>query len=119
MFYPDQHARQSLAIKLGLPIHDHMQDWEYEVSDPKRIGDYLKLYDQSITSDKERESLMEMTLQSLEDLLEEDRLEEFAVYEKLTEERLIKFSELHYKTLNYWSSGNFKVSKYIRNIKKH
>jgi hypothetical protein len=45
-----------------------MQDWEWEVSDHTRIGEFLAVYESEGISDDERFSLMEMIIQSYEDL---------------------------------------------------
>jgi hypothetical protein len=34
----------SLATRFGLPYHDDMQDWEWEVADSARFEEFLATY---------------------------------------------------------------------------
>ncbi|MCB2086394.1 MAG: hypothetical protein H6920_03645 [Sphingomonadaceae bacterium] len=45
-----------------------MQDWEFEVADANRIDEFLSAYQSQELTDDERFTLMEMIIQSFEDL---------------------------------------------------
>lgn len=110
-YIPDQDARKSLANKLNLEYAEDMQDWEYEVSDYHRLSDFIEEYDKAVTSVKEREALMEIILDSLNDLLETGNSEMFQFYFPKIEKRLIHNFNIHSATLKYWRINNFKISQ--------
>lgn len=114
MFIPTQQARKSLAEKLGLAFSEEMQDWEYEVSDYRKLPDFVAEYDKQSTSDKEKESLMEIMLDSLNDLLEESESREYSKYFAEVRDRLNDFSKLHMATLSYWTKNKFIISEQLR-----
>jgi len=114
MFVPAQQARKSLAEKLGLAFSEEMQDWEYEVSDYRRLPDFMVEYDKQSTSDKEKESLMEIMLDSLNDLSEESESREYSKYFTKVLDRLRDFSKLHVATLSYWTKNKFRISEQLR-----
>jgi hypothetical protein len=108
-------ARQQIASKLGLPYHDVMQDWPWEVASPDHLQDYLKLYTSS--SDDERVVLMEMMLQATTDQ-EEPVLLERAWYQ--VKKLLDQNPALHAWSVHYWccwgasEEGYFEVTTYLR-----
>lgn len=114
MFIPDEHARRSLAAKLGMEYNKGMQDWEYEVSDCSRLPEILMEYDRSETTVKEKQSLMEIILDSMNDLLEDGRTEEFESNFNKVKERLIMNDKIHAGTLQYWTAKDFKVSARLK-----
>ena len=61
-------AVDSLARRFCLPNDPRMQDWPWEVADPKRLDEFLAAYDDGGISDDERFTLMEIVIQSFEDL---------------------------------------------------
>lgn len=114
-FMPDQEARKSLALKLNLNFDDYMQDWEYEVADSNRILEFIEEYDKSETLEKEKQSLMEIILESSNDLLLDYKTDEFKEIFPFIIERLNINQELHYGTLNYWKSNGFEISSKLKN----
>lgn len=44
-----------------------MQDWEWEIADATRVGEFLDVYESGTLSEDERFSLMEIILQSVEE----------------------------------------------------
>jgi hypothetical protein len=98
-----------------------MQDWEWEVADPKRIDEFLRAYEGGELSDDERFTLMETILQSFEDLsrtLEADKrwLQVLALLEANI--------QLHIYTVWYWADlendTTWKVAPFLRQIlEKH
>ena len=113
-FIPNQDARRSLAAKLGLDYNDQMQDWEYEVSDQYRIDEFIAEYDKSDTTDKERETLMEMILDSSNDLIQNGNIDEFERIFKEVKGRLKSNPDLHKRTLRYWTADNFLISDRLK-----
>ena len=104
-FTPDTPARQSLAVRFGLPYHDGIQDWEYEVADATRFPEFLQAYRHASLSDPERASLMEMLVQCVEDRL---RIGPEQPPESLPEWQAIagllrQQASLHAATIDYWS----------------
>lgn len=98
--FPTATAIESLARRFDLPNTKQMQDWEWEVADPKRIGDFKKAYSSGALNDDERFTLMETIIQSFEDL--DESLEEnveWAETLKIIEENL----DLHIYSVWYWS----------------
>lgn len=91
-----------------------MQDWEYEVSDPDRIQEFINEYDKSYTSDHEKGSLMEIILDSANILLQENRLDEFEDFKIEIIDRLERNQTLHRGTITYWRSGNFEISDKLK-----
>src|SRR5258707_689671 len=61
-------ARVSLASRFGLPYDHSMQDWEWEVADASRFGEFLDAYSSGSFDEDERFSLMEMLIQCVEDM---------------------------------------------------
>ena len=66
--YPTNDARKSLALRLSRDIDELSQDWEWEVADSTRIDEFLHLYKSGELTEDELFSLMEIILQSFEDL---------------------------------------------------
>lgn len=94
-------SRAQLANRFDLPIGPHMQDWEWQVADPNRIDEFLAAYKSGELDDDERFTLMEMLIQSFDDL--EEELEMHPRWTELLD-LLEENAELHAKTLWYWST---------------
>ena len=115
-FIPNIDARKSLADKLNLKYHDDMQDWEYEVADMNRLVDFEKQYLLSDTNDKEKESLMEIMLDSLNDSLELNDIKIFNDFAPRILKYLEENNQTHEGTINYWTEGDFLISNKIKTI---
>jgi hypothetical protein len=113
-FIPNIDARKSLADKLNLKYHEDMQDWEYEVADMNRLVDFEKQYLLSDINDKEKESLMEIMLDSLNDSLELNDLRIYNVFAPRILKYLKENNQIHEGTINYWTKGNFLISNKIK-----
>ncbi len=104
-FIPSTPARQSLATRFGLPYHDNMQDWEWEVADASRFQEFLAAYRHASLNEAERGSLMEVLIQCVEDLLAAgspqppESLPEWQAVAALLREH----PSLHAATVDYWS----------------
>jgi hypothetical protein len=66
--FPTAAAIRTLAQRFGLRNDPGMQDWEWQVSDATRLDEFLRAYEEADLSDDERFVLMEIILQSFEDL---------------------------------------------------
>lgn len=119
LFYPSQTAREALASRFGLPFHDSMQDWEWEVADVGRFDEFLEVYRAAGVTDAERYSLMEMLIQCVEEMPSSlfdaawQRIEPF----------LLARPEIHASTISYWAcleeigpEAEFEVSRNMRRI---
>jgi hypothetical protein len=111
IFIPDANARISIANKLGLPYSENMQDWEYEVSDFNRINEFLIEYKKSSSTLAERNSLMEIILDSINSALEEQTDCNLASYMSQVKELLIINKEHHRGTISYWTKNDFAIAK--------
>jgi hypothetical protein len=66
--FPTAAAIEALTRRFGFPNHPGMQDWPWEVADAGRLDELLEVYEDGGLSDDERFTLMEILLQSFEDL---------------------------------------------------
>jgi len=113
IFIPDQISRKRLAKRLCLEFDNNMQDWEYEVSNPNRLDEFINEYDKEETTQKEKEILMEIILESSNDLILENK-ERFQIkYSDKIKQRLERNSGLHKGTVKYWTENKFEISKWI------
>lgn len=120
MRYPTTAARKSLAARFDLPYSDLMQDWEWEVADFERFGEFLDAYKLQSLMDDERFSLMEILVQCVEDALSHSG--DDAAWLEI-EPLLLLNASLHRATIDYWarahcmeSEGLFHVSVRMRRI---
>ncbi len=112
-------TRNSLIAKFNLPFESWMQDWPYEISDPNKIDDYIRYYDQ-VTNDDEKFCLMELLIQSND---EQSEILKFNHYWLKIKTRLINNFPIHEYTIYYWSAfGNenfestWNVTPYMREL---
>ncbi len=98
--YPTREAIDSLSQRFGFRNEPNMQDWEWEVADPNRVEEFLYAYVDGELSDDERFTLMEIIIQSCEDL--RDVLENNSKWQKallFIEDNI----DLHIYSVWYWS----------------
>jgi len=88
-------AIEELVEEYHYPYDEFMQDWPYEIADPKQINNYFKHYDAQINEDK-KFLLMEMLIQAID---ESDNLE---MYWEPLKQRIKNDFELHEYTIFYW-----------------
>ena len=72
--HPTAEAIESLARRFDLPNGPGFQDWEWIFADPARIDEFVNAYESGELNDDEKFTLMEMIIQSFEDL--DEQLEE-------------------------------------------
>jgi hypothetical protein len=107
-------ARRWVAAQLGLPYHDDMQDWPWEVADAACVEDYVALYMRAAVVG--RVVLMEMLLQAATAQRSSKKLR--LAWEKI-EPLLNQNADLHAATAQYWclwdyQGQGFRVSPYVR-----
>ena len=113
-YIPDQSVRKALANKLNLEFDEFAQDWEYEVSDPSRIQEFINEYDKTVTTHSERASLMEIILDSANDLLMSNGHKEYEKFNSWINSRLKQNLQIHLGTLNYWNKNDFVISRRLK-----
>lgn len=89
-----------LARRFNLPNTPFMQDWPWEVADYRRIEEFLDAYDDDELGDDERFVLMDILIQSAEDL--GSNLAQSPVWLKI-QDRLDKNIALHIYHVWYWA----------------
>jgi len=94
-------ARRSLARRFALPYDRFSQDWEWEVADPSRFGEFLDAYISGSLDDDERFALMEILIQCIEDM-GLSRVEPSPQWQAVAE-LLRAHSGLHASSVRYWS----------------
>jgi hypothetical protein len=99
--WPTDEARRSLASRLELPFTSVMQDWEWEVADPSLLPRLFELLGDAELSDDERFSLLEIVVQSIEDL--ESAAPEKTDSWRRAERELRERPALHATTIWTWS----------------
>jgi hypothetical protein len=116
--YDTRESRILLSKVFDLPFSDQMQDWPWEVADPKSIQKYLDYY-QSINDQNVKFTLMEIIIQAIED---QENLEKLKFYWEKTAPILIENFDIHEWTIYYWSSVGvvlaeaWSIAPYMRSI---
>jgi hypothetical protein len=120
VFIPSTSAREALAARFGLEYSDRMQDWEWEVADVDRFGEFLDAYCSATLPDEQRASLMEMLIQCVEEM---DEPSKFASSWSAIEPLLITRAGLHRPSIAYWAKlgeidpvAKFRVSPAMRRV---
>lgn len=113
-FIPNQSVRKSIATKLNLEFLESAQDWEYEDSDTSRIQEFIDEYDKAETSDTEKGSLMEIILDSANDMLLSKEQREFGKIISWINNRLEGNKDIHQATIYYWNGNDFEISAKLK-----
>lgn len=104
--FPTAEAKASLATRFDVPNEPHMQDWEWEVADPKRIDEYLSAYRSGGLSDDERFTLMETIIQAFDDLADPlDSNHRWSETLHILDENI----DLHAYSVWYWSDLEYEL----------
>lgn len=117
---PTAAAIASLASRFALPNNSDMQDWELEVSDPKRISEFLDCYESGGLNEKECFTIMETILHSYEELEDSEKEDVFRPRILLALENNLN---LHFYSVWDWSIWeseekrmHWKITPYMRKI---
>lgn len=95
-------AKASLAARFRLENNAGMQDWEYEVSDPARLPEFLAAFRSGELNAEERFALMEIMIDSVNDLAWAG--ENWQPFWHEIAALLEAEPELHVTTMVYWAS---------------
>ena len=117
-------AIERLSKELNLPEPGNFtQDWEYEVSDPKRIKEFVEYYIQKKLTTDEKFTLMMVIISSCNDAIIYGLFDE-QLWEEVGD-ILLRDWEIHKETIYYWSSDEekdiedcFAITPLIRKIKE-
>lgn len=97
--YPTAAAIAQLTAILNLP--PCCQDWEIEVADPDRVGEFLDVYERQPLDDDGKFALMALIVASYDELLAEHSNE--TRYRERIRRHLLDQFDLHAYTVQYWS----------------
>ncbi len=118
---PTRKAIDELADELQLENHPGMQDWEWEVANPKDIEKYIAHY-KSLTDSDKKFTLMEIIIMSIED---QELESSFTKYWNIVKVLLEKNFSIHQYSIFYWSTFEnddlnecWKVTPLMRNLWK-
>jgi len=118
----DRKAIESLNSKLSLPITGLEQDWDVELADPKRLGEFISFYQRTALSFDEKKALMSLILASYDELLNKNGISKNELWHEIAS--LIRSEkELFRELLDYWAlkkeidpENYFKLTPLIRGI---
>ena len=100
--YETAEARQWVADQLGLPYHDNMQDWSWQVASPEGLEDYFQLYKRA--SAAQCVVVMEMILDAATWQPTSDKV--YSAWIKI-KPILDQNADLHASTAQYWCLWNY------------
>lgn len=111
-----------LNQELGLPATGREQDWEIELSDASRIGEFISFYENHTLSDDRQYALMALIVGSLGDLVYAEPVDEI-IWGKVAK-LLCANPILHKPIIDYWSQinkyssdGFFVITELMRSLK--
>lgn len=127
MSYSQRKAIETLCQDLGLPRYDRFtQDWEYELAEEFRtvawLKKYIGAYQNQAYGEQERQVLMKLLLDSLNDGIESGD----SAFELLWNDVALLLSrdrELHKQLIEHWSLGTepledaFAITPRIRELR--
>jgi len=89
-----------LSAKLRLPVDPLMQDWDIESADPRRLGEFLDLYETEPLPEDDKFALMALIVASFDDWLGDGGTDGTVVAR--IREHLDREFALHEATVHYW-----------------
>lgn len=119
--YSVRESINKLSERFSLPAHPYMQDWEVEVSDPRRVIEFVDAYSDDDLDDDNRFALMALIVASLDEAL----LEHLDITDPWSrvEELLRRNARLHASTMSYWSCADdpdpehqFQLTPFVRRV---
>jgi len=119
--YSTIEAILKIAKELQLEYNSGMQDWEWEIANPKHIEKYIKYY-KNLADEDEKFTLMEIIIQALTDQEEEEKLKKHWI----EVEKILKVNfEVHEYSIYYWSCFEndkiedcWQITPYMRSLWK-
>lgn len=120
--YVTKSAIAGLVQKIKLPPPDQFsQDWEYEVSDPSRINEFLYAYKHTQLNHDEKFALMIIIISSFNDAIVEGKTEE--KWNSSINSLLLQDLDIHINTIHYWamwdeedSENCYAVTSFMREV---
>ena len=74
MIHPTKEAIAALNQALHLPATGREQDWDIELADPDRVGEFVAYFESHLLSEGEKHALMALIFGSLEDLSNKEKV---------------------------------------------
>ncbi|WP_341278885.1 hypothetical protein [Paenibacillus sp. FSL H8-0537] len=113
---------EGLVEKIKLPSPgEFTQDWEYEVADSTRVGEFLHAYENMNLNLEEKFALMLVIVESYNDAISGNKAEENMA--ELIKYHLIRDINIHINTIYYWAKLDeddienvFAITPFIRGI---
>lgn len=117
-----QEAIEFISSKLKLPVTGVEQDWEVELADSKRIGEFVSFYKGTALSLDEKRALMSLIFASYDELLNRNGIDKDKLWHEIAS--LIRSEkEFFGELLDYWGlkgetdpENYFKLTPLVRNI---
>lgn len=110
-----------LSAKLGLPVDPLMQDWDILNADPRRLGEFLDLYETESLTEDDKFALMALIVASFDDWLGDGGTDE-AVLTRIQRHLVSEFTQ-HEATVHYWCLFDepdpaecFVVTQFMRDV---
>ncbi len=120
--YPNGVSEKMLSDRLGLYWEESIQDWEFTVSDSRRLSSFLKIYQTELDNDDDKFTLMGLIVSSFDDGISEADIEMkelWGICRTILEKECI----LHFSIIKYWSlleeketENVFSITPYMREI---
>lgn len=99
--WPHPQAIEAVTRLLSLPAHGHEQDWEIELADSTRLGEFLELIESDRLDLERRSALALLILFSItyaDGPVREDVL-------MRTRKAILEDAEVHRRMTSYWDKG--------------
>jgi len=109
-------SMENLAAKFQIPYDSSDQDWPWQVSDPNRLNEFIASYKNDGLTDDEKFTLMDLILQSFEDLESIEDLPKNSLWKEVYK-FLDQNIDLHIYTVWYWADAyDFQISPMLEEI---
>ena len=100
--YVTKSAVEGLVKKIKLPAPDEFsQDWEYEVSDSSKVGEFLYAYKNIELNKEEKFALMTIIISSYNDAILEGKVEKS--WASFIRYHLLEDINIHKNSIYYWA----------------
>ena len=108
--WPHPQAVEVLNRLLALPVHGQEQDWEIELADSTRLGEFLELFESDRLDLEGRSALALLIMSSItyaDDPVGEDVL-------MRTRKAILQDAEVHGRMKSYWDEGFLEHEKQVK-----
>jgi hypothetical protein len=125
IMWPTGEELKSLSEILGLQMRGdeqdwELQEWEWDYADPRRVDEFLNIYEQQNLSKNQRMALMALIVESYSSYLTEH--EHVPMLWERIEKHLKESPEVHEYTITYWllteeaDKSRFSIGNQIKKI---